>query len=68
MQTRHILSSAALALVFCASGAFAADGCRTVVNGIQKCDVTSGQELAREDVIAEFRRQALLIYAELLTR
>ena len=44
MQTRHLLTSAALALVFCTSGAFAADGCRTVANGVQKCDVTSGQE------------------------
>ena len=53
MQTRHLISSAALALVFCATGAFAADGCRTVANGVQKCDVTSGQERTRDDVVAE---------------
>ena len=53
MQTRHLISSAALAFVFCASGAFAADGCRTVANGVQKCDVTSGQERTRDDVVAE---------------
>ncbi len=40
MQTRHLLSSAALALAFCASGAFATDvGCRLIANGVQKCDV-----------------------------
>ena len=39
MQARHLLSSAAIALAFCATGAFAADGCRTIVNGIQKCDL-----------------------------
>jgi hypothetical protein len=53
MQTRHLLSSAALALLFCASGAFAADGCRTVANGVQICDVTSGAELTRDAVVAE---------------
>ena len=58
MQTRHLISSAALALVFCASGAFAADGCRTVANGVQKCDVTSGQERTREDVVAEIHAKA----------
>jgi hypothetical protein len=58
MQTRHLLSSAALALVFCASGAFAADSCRTVANGVQKCDVTTGQERARDDVVAEIRAKA----------
>jgi hypothetical protein len=58
MQTRHLLSSAALALVFCASGAFAADGCRTVANGVQKCDVTTGQERARDDVVADIRTRA----------
>ena len=42
MQTRHLLSSAALALAFCASGAFATDvGCRLIANGVQKCDVPS---------------------------
>ena len=58
MQTRHLLSSAALALLFCATGAFAADGCRTVANGVQKCDVTSGQERSREDVQAEIHAKA----------
>jgi hypothetical protein len=58
MQTRHLISTAALALLFCASGAFAADGCRTVANGVQKCDVTSGQERSREDVIAEIHAKA----------
>ena len=58
MQTRHLLSSAALALVFCASGAFAADGCRTVANGVQKCDVTSGQELTRDAVVADIHARA----------
>jgi hypothetical protein len=58
MQTRHLLSSAALALVFCASGAFAADGCRTVANGVQKCDVTTGQERARDEVVADIRARA----------
>lgn len=58
MQTRHLLSSAALALVFCASGAFAADSCRTVANGVQKCDVTTGQERARADVVAEIHAKA----------
>ena len=54
MQTRHLLTSAALALAFCASGAFAADeGCRTVANGVQKCDVITGHERSREDVVAE---------------
>jgi len=57
MQTRHLISSAALAFVFCASGAFAADGCRTVANGVQKCDVTSGQERTRDDVVAEMHAQ-----------
>jgi len=58
MQTRHLLSTAALAFVFCTSGAFAADSCRTIANGVQKCDVTTGQERAREDVVAEIRVQA----------
>ena len=53
MQTRHLLTSAALALAFCASGAFAADeGCRTVANGVQHCDVTTGHERSRDDVVA----------------
>jgi hypothetical protein len=58
MQTRHLLSCATLALTFCAAGAFAADGCRTVANGVQKCDVTTGQERARADVVAEIRARA----------
>lgn len=58
MQTRHLISSAALAFLFCASGAFAADGCRTVANGVQKCDVTSGQERSRADVVAEIHAKA----------
>jgi len=58
MQTRHLISSAALALIFCASGAFAADGCRTVANGVQKCDVTSGQELTRDAVVADMHAKA----------
>ena len=53
MQTRHLLSSAALALVFCTSGAFAAEGCRTVANGVQKCDMPTGRERSREAVVAE---------------
>ena len=55
MQTRHLLSSAALALAFCASGAFAADSCRTVANGVQKCDVTTGLERSRDAVVADIR-------------
>ena len=56
MQTRHLLSAAAIALTtFCAAGAFAADGCRTIANGVQKCDVQTGSERSRDDVIAEMR-------------
>ncbi len=58
MPTRHLLSAAALALAFCAPGAFAADGCRTIVNGIQKCDVVTGQERSRADVAAEIHASA----------
>ena len=58
MQARHLLSSAAIALAFCATGAFAADGCRTVVNGIQKCDVTSEHALTRAEVIAQIHAPA----------
>ena len=58
MQTRHLISSAALALVFCATGAFAADGCRTVANGVQKCDVPSGHELTRDEVVAQIHARA----------
>ncbi len=53
MQARHLLSSAALALAFCTSGAFAADeGCRTIVNGIQKCDLPSAYTLRRDTAVA----------------
>ena len=58
MQTRHLLSSAALALAFCASGAFAADGCRTIVNGIQKCDGPSEHGATRADVVAQIHAPA----------
>ena len=59
MQTRHLLTSSALALAFCASGAFAADeGCRTVANGVQHCDVTTGHERSRDDVVADIRAKA----------
>jgi hypothetical protein len=58
MQTRHLLSCAALAIAFCSSGAFAADSCRTVANGVQKCDVTTGQERARDDVVAEIHAKS----------
>ena len=59
MQTRHLLSSAAIALAFCASGAFATDvGCRLVANGVQKCDVTTGQERSSADVAAEIHAKA----------
>ena len=52
MQARHLLSSAAIALAFCASGAFAADGCRTIVNGIQKCDLPSAYTAGRDTAVA----------------
>ncbi len=58
MQARHLLSCAAIALAFCASGAFAADGCRTIVNGIQKCDVPSEHALTRAEVIAQIHAPA----------
>ena len=59
MQARHLLSSAAIALAFCATGAFAADeGCRTLVNGIQKCDVPTQHEATREEVIAQIHAKA----------
>ena len=51
MQARHLLS--AIALVFCASGAFAADGCRTVANGVQKCDVPTPSEPSRDAAVAK---------------
>ena len=55
MQTRRLLSVAAIALSFCATGAFAADGCRTIANGVQKCDVPTGSERSRDAVVAEMR-------------
>ena len=59
MQTRHLFSSAAIALAFCASGAFATDvGCRLVANGVEKCDVPTGAERSRADVVAEIHAQA----------
>ena len=59
MQTRHLLSSAAIALAFCASGAFATDvGCRLVANCVEKCDVPTGAERSRADVVAEIHAQA----------
>jgi len=59
MQTRHLLHSAALALAFCAPGAFAADdGCRSNANGVQTCDVATGHERTREAVVAEMHARA----------
>ena len=53
MQNRHLLSAALVALSFCASGAFAADGCRTIANGVQKCDVQTGNERGRDATLAQ---------------
>ena len=59
MQTRHLLSSAALALAFCTSGAFATDvGCRLVANGVQKCDVPTGTERSRDAVVDDIHAKA----------
>ena len=59
MQARHLLSSAAIALAFCASGAFATDvGCRLIANGVEKCDVPTGAESTREAVAAEVHAKA----------
>ncbi len=58
MPTRHLLSCAALALVFCSSGVFADDSCRSVANGVQKCDVTTGQERTRDEVVSEIHARA----------
>ena len=59
MNTRHLLHAAAIALAFCASGAFAADdGCRTNANGVQTCDVTTGHERSRDAVVAEIHAKA----------
>ena len=52
MQTRHLFSSAALALAFCTPGAFAADACRTIVNGIQKCDVPTAYQRGGDTAVA----------------
>jgi hypothetical protein len=59
MNTRHLLHAAALALAFCAPGAFAADdGCRTNANGVQACDVPTGHEASRDAVVAQIRAKA----------
>ncbi len=59
MQTRQLLSSAALALAFCTSGAFATDvGCRLIANGVEKCDVPTGAERSRDEVVAEIQAKA----------
>jgi hypothetical protein len=59
MNTRHLLNAAAIALAFCASGAFAADdGCRTNANGVQTCDLTTGHERGRDAVAAEIHAKA----------
>lgn len=59
MNTRLLLNAAAIALAFCASGAFAADdGCRTNANGVQTCDVTTGHERSRDAVVAEIHAKA----------
>ena len=58
VQARHLLSAATIALAFCAAGAFAADGCRTIANGVQKCDVQTGQERSRDDVVADMHAAA----------
>jgi len=52
MQARHLLSAAVVALGFCATAAFAAEPCRTVANGVQKCDVQTGGETSRDAVVA----------------
>jgi len=54
MQTSRILTAAAIALAFSATGAFAADGCRTIANGVQRCDGGPSQgERSRDAVVAE---------------
>ena len=58
MNTRHLLTALTLALG-CTAGAFAADvGCRTVANGVEKCDVPTGAERSRADVVAEIHAKA----------
>jgi len=59
MNIRHLITFAALTLAFSSSGAFAADeGCRTVANGVQICDVHTGHERSRDAVVAEITSQA----------
>jgi len=59
MNTRHLLTALTLALGCAASGAFAADvGCRTIANGVQKCDVPTGAERTQEAVAAEIHAKA----------
>ena len=59
MIARHLITSATLALAFFSSGAFAADeGCRTVANGVQICDVHTGHERSRDAVAAEIHAKA----------
>jgi len=59
MNTRHLITSATLALAFFSSGAFAADeGCRTVANGVQICDVHTGHERSRDAVVADLQAKA----------
>jgi len=59
MNTRHLITSATLALAFFGSSAFAADeGCRTVANGVQICDVHTGHERSRDAVVAELQAKA----------
>jgi hypothetical protein len=54
MQTRHLFSALAIAtLTLSASAAFAADGCRTIANGVQKCDMPSSNEPAANVVQAK---------------
>jgi hypothetical protein len=58
MNTRHLLTALTLALG-CTAGAFAADvGCRTIANGVEKCDVPTGTERSRADVAAEIHAKA----------
>ena len=58
MNTRHLLTALTLALG-CTAGAYAADeGCRTVANGVEKCDVPTGNERSRADVVAEIHAKA----------
>ena len=58
MNTRHLLTALTLALG-CTAGAFAADvGCRTIANGVEKCDVPTGTERSRADVVAEIHAKA----------